>query len=166
LPRCFRRDGKGLAELLAELGKLDGLHWIRILYTYPSYFSEELVAEIARNDKVCKYIDMPLQHISNLTLLAMNRPPRDHTEALLKRLREGIPGVALRTTFISGFPGESDEAHRELVTFCKAFKFERMGAFVYSEEEGTVAHDFPGQVCCSHEIFLLSLGSPAGARAR
>ena len=89
---------------------------------------------------------MPLQHISNLTLLGMNRPPRDYTETLLNKLRDRIPDLALRTTFISGFPGETDAQHRELVDFCKAFKFERMGAFVYSEEDGTPAADFTEQV--------------------
>jgi len=141
-----RRDGKGLAELMRELGKLEGLRWMRILYAYPSYFTEELVEEIATNPKVCKYIDMPLQHISNLTLLSMNRPPQDHTTKLLARLRERIPGLVLRTTFISGFPGETDEQHRELVNFCKDFKFERMGCFAFSEEDGTPAAEFPGQV--------------------
>lgn len=141
-----RRDGKGLAELLRELGKLEGLHWMRILYAYPSYFTDELVQEIATNPKVCKYIDMPLQHISNLTLLAMNRPPRDHTVALIKKLRDNIPDLALRTTFISGFPGETDAQHRELVDFVKAHPFERMGCFAYSEEDGTPAVDLPEQV--------------------
>lgn len=142
-----RKADQGLAELMRELSKLEGLHWIRILYAYPSYFSEELIDEIANNPKVVKYIDMPLQHISNLTLLAMNRPPRDYTQALLEKLRARIPDLALRTTFIAGFPGETEEQHRELVDFCRSFKFERMGAFVYSEEEGTPAHDFPSQVC-------------------
>ena len=96
--------------------------------------------------QVCKYIDIPLQHVSNLTLLAMNRPPAAHTLALLDRLRDRVPGLALRTTFICGFPGETEEQHRELVDFCAAFKFERMGAFAYSEEDGTPAASLPGQV--------------------
>ncbi|MEW5302295.1 MAG: hypothetical protein WDW36_005096 [Sanguina aurantia] len=141
-----RRDGKGLAELMAEISKLEGLDWIRILYAYPSYFTEELVNEIATNPKVCKYLDMPLQHVSNLTLLSMNRPPAAHTRSLLTKLRARIPSLALRTTFISGFPGESEEQHRELVDFCKEFKFERMGVFAYSEEQGTPASEFPSQV--------------------
>ncbi|MEW5308342.1 MAG: hypothetical protein WDW38_000311 [Sanguina aurantia] len=140
-----RRDGKGLAELMAEISKLEGLDWIRILYAYPSYFTEELVNEIATNPKVCKYLDMPLQHVSNLTLLSMNRPPAAHTRSLLTKLRARIPSLALRTTFISGFPGESEEQHRELVDFCKEFKFERMGVFAYSEEQGTPASEFPSQ---------------------
>lgn len=99
--------------------------------------------------QVCKYIDMPLQHMNNLVLLAMNRPPRAHTEQLLMKLKERIPGVAIRTTFISGFPGETEEQHRELVDFCKSFVFARMGAFTYSEEDGTPAAALPEQVCTS-----------------
>lgn len=95
---------------------------------------------------MCKYIDMPLQHISNLTLLAMNRPTQQHTLQLLRKLRDRIPGVVLRTTFICGFPGETDENHKELVEFCEEFKFERMGCFMYSEEDGTPAATLPDQV--------------------
>ncbi|GMH36479.1 hypothetical protein BSKO_04347 [Bryopsis sp. KO-2023] len=141
-----RRGSPGLAELMRELGKLEGLDWMRILYAYPSYFSEELIDEIANNPKVCKYVDIPLQHISNLTLLAMNRPPKEHTVKLLRKLRDRIPNLVLRTTFISGFPGETNEQHRELVDFCKEFKFERMGCFMYSEEDGTPAGELPDQV--------------------
>lgn len=141
-----RKDGKGLAQLLRELGQLEGLKWMRILYAYPSYFTEELVEEIATNPKVCKYIDMPLQHISNMTLLGMNRPAQDHTMKLLARLREKIPDLALRTTFISGFPAESDDNHKELVKFVRDFKFERMGCFAYSEEDGTPAAEYPDQI--------------------
>jgi ribosomal protein S12 methylthiotransferase len=89
---------------------------------------------------------MPLQHVANLTLLAMNRPSKAHTEKLLTTLKERIPNLAMRTTFICGFPGESEEQHRELVDFCETFKFERMGAFAYSEEDGTPAAEMPGQV--------------------
>lgn len=149
-----RKDGSNLAELLATLSNIEDLHWIRILYAYPSYFSDALIDEIARNEKVCKYIDIPLQHISNLTLLAMNRPPRAYTEDLLKKLRDRIPGLVLRTTFICGFPGETEEQHRDLVDFCETFKFDRMGAFAYSQEEGTAAFVLPGQV-----LALLLLGA-------
>ncbi|GFR42266.1 hypothetical protein Agub_g3163 [Astrephomene gubernaculifera] len=141
-----RRDGRDLAQLLRELSRLEGLAWIRILYAYPSYFNDALIDEIANNPKVCKYLDMPLQHISNLTLLAMNRPPAQHTRGLLARLRSRIPRLALRTTFISGFPGESEEAHRELVGFVKEFKFERMGCFAFSPEDGTPAASLPQQL--------------------
>mmetsp|Transcript_19009 Transcript_19009/g.32522 ORF Transcript_19009/g.32522 Transcript_19009/m.32522 type:complete len:512 (-) Transcript_19009:594-2129(-) len=141
-----RRDGRDLALLMRELGKLEGLHWMRILYAYPSYFTDELIDEIATNPKVAKYIDIPLQHINNLVLLSMNRPPQDHTQKLLFKLRERIPDLVLRTTFISGFPGETAAQHAELVTFAKTFKFERMGCFAYSEEDGTPAATFPDQV--------------------
>ena len=141
-----RRDGRDLAHLLRALGEIEGLHWIRIIYAYPSYFTEDLITEIAVNPKVCKYIDMPLQHISNLTLLAMNRPPQAHTLALLHTLRDRIPDLAMRTTFISGFPGESEADHRELVDFVRSFKFQRMGAFAYSQEDKTPAADFPDQL--------------------
>jgi len=140
------REGHRLAELLRDLSAIEGLRWIRILYAYPSYFTESLIDEIATNPKVCKYIDMPLQHINNLVLLSMNRPPREHTENLLHKLRSRIPGLAMRTTFISGFPGETDEQHRDLVDFVRSFRFERMGAFVYSEEDGTPAAELPDQV--------------------
>lgn len=144
----FKGEDKGrdLAQLLAALADIPGIRWIRILYAYPSYFTDALVDAIASIDKVVKYIDMPLQHISNTTLLAMNRPPRQHTEALLTRLRARIPGLALRTTFICGFPGEREEDHRELVDFCSSFRFERLGAFTFSEEEGTPAGGYPGQI--------------------
>ena len=187
-----RRDGKGLAELMAELGKLEGLEWMRILYAYPSYFSDELIDEIAHNPKVrqhlcsrlqpcvlqpwcstywrdlaphhqgcddplqsmhfecgsvctpvliaaggmvecchrsaaqicmptqvCKYIDIPLQHMSNLVLLGMNRPPQAHTADLLKKLRARIPGLVLRTTFISGFPGAQAGSSQLMNTFSR-----------------------------------------------
>ena len=135
-----------MALLLRELAGIKGLRWIRLLYCYPSYFSDELIAEIASNEKVCKYIDIPLQHAHNLTLLAMNRPPAAHTRTLLEKLRARIPGLALRTTFICGFPGESEEAHAELVDFAKTMAFERMGAFAYSPEDGTPAASYPEQV--------------------
>jgi ribosomal protein S12 methylthiotransferase len=139
-------DGRGLAELLAALADVDGVEMIRILYAYPSYFSEELIDAIADIPQVAKYIDIPLQHITNLSLLRMNRPPRQHTEDLLYKLRERIPGLALRTTFISGFPGETEAEHEELMQFCREFKFERLGAFAYSEEDGTPAAEYPDQV--------------------
>lgn len=140
------KAGYGLAELLRAIGEIQGIEWIRILYAYPSYFTDDLIDEIAKNPKVVKYIDIPLQHISGPVLLAMNRPARQHTEALLHKLRDRIPGLALRSTFICGFPGEREQDHRELVDFCKTFKFERLGAFTFSEEDGTPAADYPDQL--------------------
>jgi ribosomal protein S12 methylthiotransferase len=139
-------DGRGLAELLEALAGVDGIEWIRILYAYPSYFSDPLIDAIADIPQVSKYIDIPLQHITNLSLLRMNRPPRQHTEDLLYKLRDRIPGLALRTTFISGFPGETQEEHDDLMKFTREFNFERLGAFAYSEEDGTPAAEYPDQV--------------------
>jgi len=141
-----RKDDKNLASLLREMAAIEGVEWIRILYAYPSYFTEDLIDAIADIPQVCKYIDIPLQHISNMTLLRMNRPPRKHTEDLLNKLRQRIPGLTLRTTFISGFPGETQEEHQELVDFVRDFKFERLGVFMYSEEDGTPAKDMDNQV--------------------
>lgn len=120
--------------------------WVRLLYCYPSYFTDELIHAIAALDNVCKYIDMPLQHISDRVLKRMNRPGRVHTENLLQRLWDGIPGLALRTTFITGFPGETEEDHRELCDFVRKSRFAHAGFFVYSEEDGTPAAEFENQV--------------------
>lgn len=120
--------------------------WLRLLYCYPSYFTEELIQAIANLDVVCKYIDMPLQHISDRVLKRMNRPGKRHTMKLLARLKEGIPGLALRSTFITGFPGETEEDHRELVNFIKEYRFSHAGFFIYSEEEGTPAANFEDQI--------------------
>jgi len=139
-------DKRRLSHLLEALSAIDGIHWIRILYAYPSYFTDDLIEAIARLPKVCKYIDIPLQHIANTQLLAMNRPPRQHTEMLLNTLRDRIPGLALRTTFICGFPGERPEDHAQLVSFCREFQFERLGAFAFSQEEGTPAGTYPEQI--------------------
>jgi ribosomal protein S12 methylthiotransferase len=141
-----RKDGKTLTTLLRDLEQIQGLDWVRLLYCYPSLWTDELVDEIARNPKVCKYIDIPLQHSDNLVLLAMNRPPAAHTGKILDKLRARIPDLALRTTFICGFPGETPEQHRALLDYVRDMRFERMGAFAYSEEEGTVAATMEGQV--------------------
>lgn len=139
-------DGRRLADLLHALADVEDLRWIRLLYCYPSYFSEELIDAIASIDKVCKYIDIPLQHLSAGVLKRMRRPTSQSTIALLKKLRERIPNLTLRTTFISGFPGETEEEHDELVQVARDLKFERGGAFMYSQEEGTPAAEMDGQV--------------------
>ena len=136
-----------VSRALETLAEVDGIEWIRILYAYPSYFSDELITAIADVPQVCKYIDIPLQHITNFEFTRMNRPPRQHAEDLLYKLRDRIPGLALRTTFISGFPGETEEEHEELMQFCREFKFERLGAFAYSEEDGMCSQaEYPDQV--------------------
>ena len=131
-------DG-GLAGLLRTLNKgLKDVHWLRLMYAYPSCFSDEMIRAIAECDRVVKYIDMPLQHINDELLTKMRRRvTRNQTETLLHKLREWIPGIAIRTTFIAGSPGETDAQHRELVEFVREFKFEMMGVFPYSPEPGT-----------------------------
>jgi ribosomal protein S12 methylthiotransferase len=138
--------GASLARLLEKIAAIEGPEWIRILYAYPAYFPEELVSAIASIEKVVKYIDMPLQHIADPVLRRMRRPPRKQTEELLSRLREKIPGLALRTTFICGFPGETAKDHEELLRFVEEVRFDRLGAFAYSEEEGTPAGSYEDQI--------------------
>ena len=139
--------GQTLVQLLDELQKIEGDFWIRLLYTHPAHWSDELIAAIARNSKVARYIDMPLQHIHPEMLKAMKRETsREHIENLIGRIRAGIPGVALRTTFIVGFPGETEEHFQSLLDFIKAARFERLGIFTYSQEEGSRAAKLPGQV--------------------
>jgi ribosomal protein S12 methylthiotransferase len=139
-------DERRLADLLHALAAIPSLKWIRLLYCYPSYFSEELIDAIAGIDKVCKYIDIPLQHLSSSVLARMRRPGGAGTVALLKKLRERIPNLTLRTTFISGFPGETDAEHRELVQLASELGFERGGAFAYSAEDGTPAAEMDDQI--------------------
>jgi ribosomal protein S12 methylthiotransferase len=131
----------GLAGLLRELNQLDGVQWIRLMYAYPSDFTDEMIDAIASCEKVAKYIDMPLQHIDDRVLRAMyRRVTRAQTQALLEKLRARIPGVSIRTTFIAGFPGETDEQFESLRQFVEAFGFDAMGCFPYSSEPGTPAH--------------------------
>ncbi|HVO22415.1 MAG TPA: 30S ribosomal protein S12 methylthiotransferase RimO [Candidatus Margulisiibacteriota bacterium] len=142
-----RRDGSSLAALLRALVRIDGLRWIRLLYNYPRYVTDELLDTIASEAKICSYIDMPLQHISDRMLRAMRRE-RDGAAVrrLVARLRARIPGVALRTSFIVGFPGETDADFAELVVFANETCFDRLGVFRYSKEEGTAAATLPGQL--------------------
>jgi ribosomal protein S12 methylthiotransferase len=136
-----------LAELLVALRKIDGLEWIRLMYLYPMYITEPLIDVLAAGGKILPYLDLPLQHINDQVLRRMNRRvDRATTERLLARLRERIPGLALRTTMIAGFPGETDEQFEELVDFLRTQRFERLGAFVYSREPGTPARRLDGQL--------------------
>lgn len=133
--------GPGLSGLLKTLNGVDGVEWIRLMYAYPTDFTDEMIDAIAECDRVAKYIDIPLQHISDRVLKAMyRRVTRKQTEKLLEKLRKRIPGVSIRTTFISGFPGETDAEHRELRDFIKDFGFDMLGVFPYSNEPGTPAH--------------------------
>lgn len=136
-----------LPELLHRLCEIEGLRWIRLLYCYPDYITDELIDTIATEDKIVKYIDIPIQHVNERVLKAMNRHMgKSELTALLAKLRDRIPGLTLRTTLIVGFPGETQEEFGELVEFVKAVKFERLGAFAYSREEGTPAAELDGQL--------------------
>ena len=139
--------GDSLAALLRELQKIEGDFWIRLLYTHPAHWSDELIATVAASSKVARYIDMPLQHISDPMLAAMRRETSSqHIRDLVKRIRAGIPGIALRTTFIVGFPGETEEDFSTLLDFIAETRFERLGVFRYSREEGTRAAKAPGHL--------------------
>jgi ribosomal protein S12 methylthiotransferase len=138
--------GPTLAALLREIQTIDGDFWVRLLYTHPAHWSPELIETIAQCDKVARYIDMPLQHIDEGMLGRMRRETsRAHIEDLIGALRAGIPGVALRTTFIVGFPGETEEAFESLLEFIERARFERLGVFKYSQEEGSRAARMPEQ---------------------
>lgn len=139
--------GPTLTRLLDELQKIEGDFWIRLLYTHPAHWSDELIACIARNDKVARYIDIPLQHIHPAMLKAMRRETTSqHIVNLIARIRAGIPGIAIRTTFIVGFPGETEEHFQALLDFIETTRFERLGIFTYSQEEGSRAAGMEGQV--------------------
>jgi ribosomal protein S12 methylthiotransferase len=130
-----------LARLLRALNRIDGLEWIRMLYLYPTTITDDVLDAMAESEKVCRYVDLPLQHASDPVLKRMKRPGTRATyERLLNRIRTRVPGVALRTTFIVGFPGETAEDHAELQSFVKATEFDHVGVFTYSHEEGTSAH--------------------------
>ncbi|OWK40320.1 30S ribosomal protein S12 methylthiotransferase RimO [Fimbriiglobus ruber] len=136
-----------LAELLRELDTVDGIEWVRLLYAYPEHVSDELIDTLASSKKVIPYIDMPLQHINDGVLRRMvRRVDRAATVDLLGRLRKGLPNLAIRTTFIVGFPGETDAEFEELRTFVEDFKFERVGVFPYSLEPGTPAEKLGGHI--------------------
>lgn len=129
---------RALAELLGKLSEIDGIHWIRIHYSYPADFPEDVLEQMANNPKICGYMDIPLQHISDKVLDNMHRNVTgDWTRRLIKKMREKVPGVVLRTTMIVGHPGEGEDEFNELLDFVREARFERLGAFKYSEEEGT-----------------------------
>jgi ribosomal protein S12 methylthiotransferase len=136
-----------LPNLLEELAKIEGIRWIRLLYCYPTRITDELIATIAAHEKICKYIDLPLQHCSDLILRAMGRQGSKQVYlSLIDKLREECPDIALRTTFIVGFPGETEEMFNELMEFVENVKFDRVGVFTYSSEEGTPAVLLPGKI--------------------
>jgi len=142
-----RQERGALARLLRELNAIDGLEWIRMLYLYPTTIDDATLDAMAECDKVCKYIDLPLQHASNPVLKRMKRPgTRSKYDTLLNRIRARVPGVSLRTTFIVGFPGETDADVDELHAFVNEHAFDHVGVFTYSHEEGTSAHEFVDDV--------------------
>ncbi|MCR5777838.1 MAG: 30S ribosomal protein S12 methylthiotransferase RimO [Lachnospiraceae bacterium] len=138
---------KSLPELLRKLCEIDGLEWIRILYCYPEEIDDELIAVMKEQPKICNYLDLPIQHASDRILKAMGRrTSKSELVDIVSTLRREIPDITLRTTLISGFPGETDEEHEELVQFVKDMRFDRLGCFTYSPEEDTPAAEFDGQV--------------------
>jgi len=136
-----------LAHLLRELSHTDGIEWVRVMYTYPTHISDAFLDVLAEEPKAVKYLDMPLQHASQNVLKLMKRGGnRASLERLIARVRERVPGIAVRTTFITGFPGETEEDFNELMTFVKNVEFDRVGVFTYSDEEGTPAFNLPNKV--------------------
>lgn len=136
-----------LAALIRALGEIEELDWVRVMYAYPTHISDAFLAAIAETPKAVKYLDMPLQHGSRNVLKLMKRGgTRESLERLIERVREKVPGIAIRTTFITGFPGETDEDFEELVTFVRNCEFDNVGVFTYSDEEGTAAFDLPDKV--------------------
>jgi ribosomal protein S12 methylthiotransferase len=139
--------GQSLVELLKRIDDIPGDFWVRLLYTHPAHWSSELITTIATSRKTARYIDMPLQHIHDDMLRLMRRETsRRHIEDLIQAIREGIPGVKLRTTFIVGFPGETEEHFNALLEFIERVRFERLGVFMYSQEEGSRAAKMPNQI--------------------
>jgi ribosomal protein S12 methylthiotransferase len=136
-----------LAHLLRELSHTDGIEWVRVMYTYPTHISDAFLDVLAEEPKAVKYLDMPLQHASRNVLKLMKRGGnRASLERLIERVRTRVPGIAVRTTFITGFPGETEEDFNELMTFVKNVEFDRVGVFTYSDEEGTPAFNLPNKV--------------------
>ena len=136
-----------LAHLLRELSHTDGIEWVRVMYTYPTHISDAFLDVLAGEPKAVKYLDMPLQHASQNVLKRMKRGGnRESLERLIERVRRRVPGIAVRTTFIAGFPGETDADFEELMTFVKNVEFDRVGVFTYSDEEGTAAFDLSEKV--------------------
>lgn len=136
-----------LAELLQELCKIEGIKWIRFLYSYPETITDELIEVVKKEDKICKYFDIPIQHISDSVLKRMNRKSNGESiRKVIKKLRKEIPNVVIRTTVMVGFPGETKEDFEELYNFIRETKFDRLGAFSYSKEAGTPAEKLPNQI--------------------
>jgi ribosomal protein S12 methylthiotransferase len=165
-----RGERGALARLLTRLNRIDGLTWIRLLYLYPTTVTDETLAAMADCEKVCGYVDLPLQHVARRVLRQMRRPGgRAAYERLIRRIRHRVPGVALRTTFIVGFPGETAEEFSELASFVREVRFDHLGVFTYSHEEGTPAGQLedsvPRRVKLARQRALMSLQQRLVARA-
>ncbi|MGZ9584565.1 30S ribosomal protein S12 methylthiotransferase RimO [Paenibacillus marinisediminis] len=140
-------DSFKLPELLDKVSEVPGVEWVRLHYAYPGFFSDELIEMIANNPEICKYIDMPLQHSEDSVLKRMRRPGRQRdTRELVRKIRDRIPDVAIRTSIIVGFPGETDEDFDKLCDFVREIKFDRLGVFTYSNEDNTPAHRLPNHI--------------------
>ena len=140
-------EADALAALIRALGDIQGLEWVRVMYAYPTHISDAFLAAIAETPKAVKYLDMPLQHASRNVLKLMKRGgTRESLERLIGRVRERVPGISIRTTFITGFPGETDEDFEELMSFVRRCRFDNVGVFTYSDEEGTPAFKLPNKV--------------------
>lgn len=138
---------KRLAELLEEISKIDGIKWIRFLYAYPESITEELIQTVKNNDKICKYFDIPIQHISDPVLKRMNRKTTgENIRKIIDKIKKEIPNVILRTTLIVGFPGETENDFKKLMKFVSEANFDKLGAFKYSKEDGTSAAKLPNQI--------------------
>lgn len=136
-----------LAKLIRALGEIEDLEWVRVMYAYPTHISDAFLAAISETPKAVKYLDMPLQHGSRNVLKLMKRGgTRESLEKLIRRVREKVPGITIRTTFITGFPGETEEDFEELMAFVRNCEFDNVGVFTYSDEEGTAAYDLPNKV--------------------
>jgi ribosomal protein S12 methylthiotransferase len=159
----------GLADLLEALDRVDGLHWIRFLYIYPDLVGDKLIRVVSKSKKICKYIDIPLQHASGNVLKAMRRGGnRDSLTRMIERIRNGIPGITLRTTMIVGFPGETEEDFQELLSFCNEMEFDRLGVFAYSDEEDTIAAELkpkvPSRTAARRQRILMQQQAKIAAR--
>jgi len=140
-------DEPRIAELLQELSKIDGIKWIRFLYSYPETLTDELIKVVKENEKICKYFDIPLQHISNPVLKRMNRKSNEESiKKLISKIKKEIPDAVLRTSLIVGFPGETVEDFKKIYDFVKETKFDKLGVFMYSKEDGTPAEKLPNQI--------------------
>lgn len=153
MPKTHGRYGEDiygeakLPELLEELCKIDGIKWIRFLYTYPETITDKLIQTVKKEEKICKYFDIPIQHISNKVLKRMNRhTSKQDIEKIIQKLKQEIPNVIIRTTLIVGFPGETKEDFEELYEFVQKAKIDKLGCFMYSKEDGTPAAKLKDQI--------------------